>query len=75
MRILVGWDDPAEAETIELLLNVDDNTATVTIDGDTFLQHLQSGAWDVLVVSLNFPTDETAFAMRLAHAKATAFCP
>ena len=62
MRILVGWDDPAEAETIELLLNVDGNTATVTTDGDMFLQHVQSGAWEVLVVSLNFPQDETAFA-------------
>ena len=62
MRILVGWDNPAEAETIDLVLNVDGNTATVTTDGEAFHKYLQDQTWDVLVVTLSFPNDETAFA-------------
>ncbi len=31
LRVLVGWDDPSEAETISLLLNIDDNTAEVVL--------------------------------------------
>ena len=36
MRILVGWDNPAEAETIELILNVDESTAAIFSDADQF---------------------------------------
>ena len=32
MRILVGWDNPSEAETIELILSVDEATVVMCTD-------------------------------------------
>ncbi len=55
MNVLVGWDDPAEAETINLLLNVDDNFAKVVTDAEHFERALSQGGWDVLVQALSFP--------------------
>ena len=37
MRVLVGWDDAEEAETIRLYLNVDDSTAVVCRDWTGFV--------------------------------------
>ena len=38
MRILVGWDDPIEAETISLVLNVDENYAEVYTEAEELAQ-------------------------------------
>jgi serine phosphatase RsbU (regulator of sigma subunit) len=61
MQILVGWDDPTEAETIRLFLNVDDNTAVVATEVDEFKSQASQGDWDVLLMSLNFPNSAEAF--------------
>ncbi|MFO0901961.1 MAG: PP2C family protein-serine/threonine phosphatase [Pirellulales bacterium] len=61
MRILVGWDDPIEAETISLVLNVDENSAEVHLDAASFTKSLYQGGWDTILLALNFPNDETAF--------------
>lgn len=61
MKILVGWDDPAEAETIELCLNVDDNEAEVTTDAVSFQQSTAGGTWDAILMALNFPNVGQAF--------------
>ena len=36
MRILVGWNDEIESETLSLILNVDPNEARVVTNGEEF---------------------------------------
>ena len=60
MRILVGWDNPIEAETIELILNVDESTASVFTDADQFSAAIDQGNWDVVMMATNFPNEERA---------------
>jgi serine phosphatase RsbU (regulator of sigma subunit) len=61
MRVLVGWDSASEAETIGLLMDVEDRSATVTVDPAEFLSLASRGSWDVVVMALNFPSQEEAF--------------
>src|SRR5580658_6645051 len=63
MRVLVGWDDPAEAETIGLFLNVDGTSATVITDGAQFKALAARDEWDALLMSLDFPTSTESFAV------------
>lgn len=63
IRVLFGWDDESEAETIELILNVDGMEAIMAADADDFRAKAQAGGWDVLVMSLSFPTHEDAFSL------------
>ena len=60
MRILVGWDNPIEAETIELILNVDESTASIFTDADQFEAAVDQGNWDVVLMATNFPNEEAA---------------
>src|SRR5687767_10941779 len=61
MRTLVGWDTPDEAETIELLLGVEDNPNRVTTDPAEFLELAMRESWDVTLLALDFPTRDVAF--------------
>ncbi len=61
MQVLVGWDNPTEAETIGLFLNVGDIQAKITNDPDEFENSAAMGCWDVILMSLNFPSVEQAF--------------
>jgi len=63
MRILVGWDNIAEAETIELILNVDETVAVIYTDADQFEAAIETANWDVVLMATNFPNDERALAM------------
>ncbi len=63
MRILVGWDDPSEAELISLYLNVDQNEAKVTADVGEYLRAAEEGHWDVVLVTLAFPSAEESYAL------------
>jgi serine phosphatase RsbU (regulator of sigma subunit) len=63
MKVLVGWDNAKEAETIDLLLNVGDIEARVTTEADQFVQAASSGCWDAIVMALNFPSVSESFAM------------
>jgi serine phosphatase RsbU (regulator of sigma subunit) len=58
MRILVGWEELAEADTIALFLNVGENAAKVTTDVAEFSEAIKKNWWDVVVLSLDFPTAE-----------------
>ena len=58
MRVLVGWDDEIEAETISLILNVDETEAEIATDGPDFEEKLTSGNWDIVLFASNFPSEE-----------------
>jgi serine phosphatase RsbU (regulator of sigma subunit)/CheY-like chemotaxis protein len=58
MRILVGWDDPDEAETIQLMLDVDDNISKIVTDSSEFEHAAVEGGWDVFIQALSFPDRE-----------------
>ncbi|MBI1349139.1 SpoIIE family protein phosphatase [bacterium] len=62
MRILIGWDNPSQAETLSLLLNVDDATATVAIGPQELLQTATHDAsWDVLLLAVGMPDIDASF--------------
>ena len=61
MRILVGWDDPAEAELIDTFLNIDEHSARVATDGGRMEQYLADGPYDAVLMALGFPSMEEAF--------------
>ncbi|MEX2286294.1 MAG: PP2C family protein-serine/threonine phosphatase [Planctomycetaceae bacterium] len=63
MRILIGWDDPAEAELIALYLNANgDNEAVVAADVNGLLARANGeSTWDVIMLTTTAPDSETAF--------------
>jgi serine phosphatase RsbU (regulator of sigma subunit)/CheY-like chemotaxis protein len=61
MRILIGWDDIAEAELIDTFLNVDENTAEVFTDGESLKDAARRADFDTVLLDLTFPTEEAAF--------------
>ena len=63
MRILVGWDDAAEIDLLQMYLNLDDNTVQVLTEPEEFLAQAQSEAWDVYLISATWPDAEQAFAV------------
>ena len=58
MNILVGWEASLETETLELMLNVGGHEATICSDLDQFNQTLSATDWDVVLLSLSFPSQE-----------------
>ena len=69
MRILVGWDDADEGNTLDLLLNVDENSAEIITDGNAFEQAASDGQWDVILQALSFPDSESALDLFLRMRK------
>ncbi len=63
MQVLVGWDNPNEAETIGLFLNVGDIQAKITTEPEEFENSAAMGVWDVIMLALNFPSTEQSFAL------------
>lgn len=62
MRILVGWDDPAQAELIRLYLNVEDGGLVVCTDHRQLLMLAESHQnWDAMLVTTNAPDHDTAY--------------
>lgn len=61
MRILVAWDDPAEAELIDTFLNVDPNECFVISDVEELEASLHPGAYDTVLLSMRFPSEEGVF--------------
>lgn len=56
MRILVGWDDVAQSETIALILNVDDSEAVVASSSEELLNHARASEhWDVILMAIGRP--------------------
>ncbi|MCH7729033.1 MAG: fused response regulator/phosphatase [Planctomycetes bacterium] len=63
MRVLIGWDNPSEAETMSLCLNVDATEAVVTTCAEEFVGAAVGQEWDVLILSLDFPNEEESFSL------------
>jgi phosphoserine phosphatase RsbU/P len=61
MQVLVGWDNPTEAETIGLFLNVGDIQARITTDPEEFENAAAMGVVDVILMALKFPSEAEAF--------------
>jgi sigma-B regulation protein RsbU (phosphoserine phosphatase) len=55
MRVLVGWEDEVEAETITLILNVDETEAVIATTAEEFERHLETRSWDIVLLSTSFP--------------------
>jgi len=55
MKILVAWDDPNEAELMSLYLN-GENDLRVVGSPEEMLEHARTGAWDVVLMSLCYPS-------------------
>jgi phosphoserine phosphatase RsbU/P len=63
MRILIGWDDPAEAELLTLYLGLDDaHEVVVASSRDELRLQAVSSTWDICLISLAFPDSDTAYA-------------
>ena len=63
MKVLVGWDNAREAETIELFLNVGESEATVTTSAADFEKMAATGVWDIVLMALNFPSLADSFSL------------
>lgn len=63
MRVLVGWDDEIEAETINLILNVEETTAEIHSDPDAFMESAEDDKWEVVLMATNFPNEEEALGL------------
>lgn len=63
MRILVGWDNSIESETIELILNVDETTASIFTDAAEFEAAIIKGGYDVVLMATSFPNEEDALTL------------
>ena len=61
MRVLVGWSDEAEAETLNLILNVEPNEAIVVTDQNEFRRIALDKSWDTILWDLTFPNLDDAF--------------
>lgn len=62
MRILVGWDNPEQADLVSMYLSVGEHSAEVEIGSDNVLARLNSDEqWDVLFLSITLPDVETGF--------------
>jgi sigma-B regulation protein RsbU (phosphoserine phosphatase) len=56
MRILAGWDDPAEAELLQLYLAAGEaNEVSLASQEDVFLRNAEEQSWDVIFQTLTFP--------------------
>jgi phosphoserine phosphatase RsbU/P len=64
LKILIAWDDANEAGLLSLYLSADSSEAAVALTADDLLAHARQGAWDVVLLSLTFPTTaEEGFAL------------
>jgi serine phosphatase RsbU (regulator of sigma subunit) len=63
MRILVGWDNRDELDTIESFLNIGENTAAGFMDPAGLESALRNAPCDVLLMSLSFPSPDDCYAL------------
>lgn len=62
MRILVGWDNPEQADLLGMYLGIGDHEVTVTLGCEELTTKLNSSdPWDVLFLSITLPDVETGF--------------
>ncbi len=75
MRVLVGWDDEIEAETINLILNVDEVEIEICIDPAEFEAQSTKRKWDVVLMSTNFPNEKESLDLFLKVQEANSNIP
>ena len=63
MRVLVGWDNPTEMETIDSFLNIADNSAACFLSPAELEAAYRSASFDVVLLSLNVPSPEESYAL------------
>jgi serine phosphatase RsbU (regulator of sigma subunit) len=57
MRILAGWDDPAESDLLQLYLAAGEaNEVSLASGAEAFLRDAAEHTWDVILQTLTFPT-------------------
>jgi len=61
MRILVGWDNPEQADLLSMYLGLGDHEVVVVLGADEVLAQLGTAEWDVLFLSITLPTVEAGF--------------
>lgn len=61
MRILVGWDDPGQAELLRMYLGIDGREVCITSDADEFVTVLDASEWDLVFMTIRFPNHDRAF--------------
>jgi phosphoserine phosphatase RsbU/P len=75
MRVLVGWDNAAEAELLGLYLNIADDTAVIHTDPEQLLRAAQSEHWDALFLGLGIVEGDRAFELFQRLRRAQPDCP
>lgn len=78
MRILIGWDQPEEAELISLYLGASGNEARVETERNRFLEEAEGdGLWDVILMTTSMPEGDgdAAFATFTRVRQARPDCP
>ena len=63
MRVLVGWENPTELETIESFLNIGENSAVGFGAAQDLEAALRAGRCDVILLSLSFPSPDESFGL------------
>lgn len=67
MRICVLWDDPAQAELIQLYLSVEDTTVTLVESADDVISTLDTAnTYDLFLFPTGMPSVDESFAMMQA---------
>jgi serine phosphatase RsbU (regulator of sigma subunit) len=55
MKTLIAWDNPTEAELLNLYVGTGDNEAAVCYTTAEALNQARQGSWDIVCMSLTFP--------------------
>src|SRR5262245_2336058 len=61
MRILIAWDDESQADLLALYLSSGEHETALTPTAEEVVARLDAGAWDVVLLSMTFPTEVAAF--------------
>lgn len=64
MKILVGWDDAAQADLLKLYLNVDDSGVVITTNHEQTIALAQSQThWDAILITTTHPDFDQAYSI------------
>jgi phosphoserine phosphatase RsbU/P len=62
MRILVGWDDPEQADLISMYLSVDENQVVIATASDALLAEVAKPIpWDIILMTTRLPDIEGGY--------------
>ena len=62
MKVLIGWDNPEEADLIGLYLNVDENEAEVVCSADDLRDRATNEkSWDIILFAIDSDDIESSF--------------